>query len=304
MPTLDNIVKEKLERLNSVPDGMVSEAQSAQKRLLSEVERILSSMDIQGGNFVFNEANILKLEQVNNLLSQAIFNSSYQKELTNFAKEFNIQAELTDEYYKIVVDEFKPAPLYDATILNNQRNAINLLTGDSVSNTVAPQIAQTIQSAITNGQSFSEVMTTIRNFVTPEGADGILEKYVKQVAFDSFAVGDRSYTDAIAQDLGLEFGIYQGGEIATTRCFCDERNGKYYHRKEVEEWGNRKNIGACAITMGDGSRGWAGMNKNTNKATIFSLLGGYNCGHNYLPVSIKSVPKSVIDRARQRGFVK
>jgi hypothetical protein len=131
-----------------------------------------------------------------------------------------------------------------------------------------------------------------------EEVDGRLMSHVKRVAYDSFAVSDRSYTNTIATDLGLEFYRWSGGKIEDTRCFCLERAGKYFHREEIKAWGRGENIGKCK------SNGlWEGANSNTDEATIFFYAGGYNCKHSIAPVSKKSVPADVMQRARAEGYI-
>ena len=44
------------------------------------------------------------------------------------------------------------------------------------------------------------------------------------------------------------------------------------------------------------------MNEDTNSATIFSYLGGYNCQHILQPIATDYVPKEDIERARSLGY--
>ena len=46
------------------------------------------------------------------------------------------------------------------------------------------------------------------------------------------------------------------------------------------------------------------MNRATDPQTIFAYVGGYNCQHSLLPVSVFSVPKIAIQDAIEKGYYK
>ncbi len=60
-----------------------------------------------------------------------------------------------------------------------------------------------------------------------------------------------------------------------------------------------ENLGDCNT-----GNGWAGMYKGTNADNIMTWLGGYNCKHSIIPVSLAIVPMSVIQRAIDAGYFK
>jgi len=291
MPTLDEIIKEKMSRLTSVPDKMVTASDRAQINMLNEAERLVSQMDIVDGKFVFNNKNIQLINTISNELESVIIDDEYIKSLTSFAKEFNTQATINNSYFYKIIDTFEPQSVYQSTLRVTQTNAIDLLSQDAVSAQIISPIKDSLLSSVTNGGTFTDAMNAIREVATnTEKSDGLLTRYVKRVAYDSFAVSDRQYTKVISEDLGLEFYKYQGGEVADTRCFCEERHGNWYHKKEIQDWGAGKNVGKCGYP-------WQGMNANTNSDTIFSFVGGYRCLHNLIPVITSRVPKEWIDRA-------
>ena len=80
--------------------------------------------------------------------------------------------------------------------------------------------------------------------------------------------------------------MYAGGELPTTRPFCEERVGKFFHYKEIESWA---------------SENWAGKNSETTAQNIYEYLGGWNCQHTLIPVTIEMVPQEVIDRNIESG---
>lgn len=86
-----------------------------------------------------------------------------------------------------------------------------------------------------------------------------------------------------AEDLGLTWYRYIGGVIKTSRDFCIEKDGGYYHQEEIEAW----------PTSDNSDYPWDGMIEGTDSENIFSYCGGWNCRHDLIPVHESMVPDDV-----------
>ncbi len=118
-------------------------------------------------------------------------------------------------------------------------------------------------------------------------------KNVKQIATDSLNQYSANYIKTVSDDLGLKWYKYQGGRKTSSRCFCLERVDKYFHVSEVEHWGETPSLwNSCKTKLHKGG----GMIAGTNKTTIFTYRGGWQCNHQIMPVSEKIVPKKDLDR--------
>ncbi len=288
----------KFRRLETVPKDFVSKVESSQKEILKNIEELTSQLETENGVFVFSEKNLNLINSIDKKLKDTVFSDEYIEAVKSFACEFNKQAVINNAYFLSVDPEFVPSTLYESVLRSTQKNAIDLLGEDAFTQKLINPLKQILESSVTNKVSFTDTLSSLRYAIAGDSEiDGALVSHVKRVAYDGFAVSDRGYTNVIAQDLELEFYRWSGGIIKGTRCFCKERHGKFYHKKEIEEWGDGKNVGKCGYP-------WAGMNASTDKATIFYFAGGYSCKHSALPVSVKSVPKSVIDRNVANGNYK
>ena len=78
----------------------------------------------------------------------------------------------------------------------------------------------------------------IKVFVSGGQSNGIMEKEWNLVAEDSFSNFDRGISNQYAVELGLDYAIYQGGLMGTSRPFCEARNNKIFSRKEILKWAN------------------------------------------------------------------
>ena len=131
---------------------------------------------------------------------------------------------------------------------------------------VAQTVKRLVLGAIQRGISFAEFEAEAKTLIEGDAQKlGIAENYTlyKTRVQDSFAEYDRAVQDSYAKRLNLNYCIYQGGEIETTREFCDERNGKVFTRDEVLSWQNLE---------------WQG--KKTDHRIMLDC-GGYNCRHVY-----------------------
>jgi hypothetical protein len=302
MPNINKILLEKINRLNSVPEKFVSEALKSQKELQALIEGEILKLETEGNIILLNERNLSIINGLSSKIDNAVFNDEYIKSLTDFTREFKIQSNLNNTYFTEINVGFQDSDIYKTTLEATQKNALQLLGQDSFTQVVNAPISQMLQSSITNQSSYLDTIKSIREFIEGNNeVDGRLASHVKRIAFDSFSASDRTYTNTVANSLGLEFYRYQGGEMEDTRPFCDERAGKYFHKKEIEAWGAGNKC--CGLSWPQSGK-WQGRNSATNSATIFVFAGGYNCKHAIIPVSTRSVPKDVINRAIESGFYK
>jgi hypothetical protein len=114
-----------------------------------------------------------------------------------------------------------------------------------------------------------------------------MERYAKQNAYDFYSISNAQYIRQVSEDYGFEFYEYIGVDVKGTRSFCKTRNNKIYHKREIQEWA---------------SLDWDGKARGTNETTIFAYRGGYNCGHQIIPVATEDVPEDVLNRAIAAGF--
>lgn len=303
MPTkaLNKIIDEKTERLDTVPDKFVINTKKAQTEAFKEVEKLVLQMDSENGLLLMTDKNTAIINSIDKVLKDAVYNDEYIGGLTEYIGEYQKQANLSDKYFIELNVGFDKESKAD-TVLASQRNALNVLGEDAFTQTFTAPLSEMLNSSVAANASLLDTMATLREFALGnDEVDGRMVSHVKRIAYDSFAVSDRTYTNAVSNNLGLEFYLYFGGRIEDTREFCAERYGKYFHKKEIEGWGDGKRC--CGLSWPQAGK-WQGMNRLTNKSTIFTLAGGYNCKHSINPVSIKSVPKNVIQRNIDNGNYK
>lgn len=297
MATLRQIIEEKNERLNSVPDEFLSKIERVQKKIFTELLAIIDPLERKGGLLVADSKNLNRITDMIEELRGVLATSEYPEIVTSFVDEFGTQKFLNDEYFKKAFTDFKSSSFADAVLKKSQDDAIQAFLGSPIDKEFLLPIESLLTDAVGSAGSWKDTVQNIRAFTEGEGDyDGKLLRYSKQIAHDRFAISDRSYQNAVNDELKTEWYLYSGSTIETSRCFCVERHQKYYHWKEIRDWGEGKDLGECEY-----NGLWQGAFASTNGTNIFLYAGGANCRHNLLGVSIFDVPPEVIERNIENG---
>ena len=193
---------------------------------------------------------------------------------------------------------FNEKSLYrDILDFSKQNAALNLLESGVDAN-FFNIIMDTLSKAVGNGDNIHDLIDELEIYITG-GTEGVgaLQRYVTQVTNDSITQFNATYSQAITQDLGIEWYRYTGTMIAKTRPFCIHHMNKYYHKKEVELLGSGKELNGRPLSSAEKQ----GRISGTNSSNIFINRGGYNCRHYFSPLSTRFVPKNVLIRNINNG---
>lgn len=300
--TLREILEEKEIRLENVPEQFSGKVEQVQKQSLRELIALLDSLDREGSFISVSVENIAKIQQISEQLLSFIFDETeYTQALNVFSREFGKQAVLSRDYLSQITTDFVNKDIYKNTLRQSQKQAIELLSKTSVNQIFINPMKDVLLASISGGSSFVDTIQALTDIVqgTPQ-KEGNLLSHVKQVAFDGFAFSDRQYMKVVSEDVGFEWFQYFGGRIKDSRYFCVERAGQIFHKKEIEYWGET----ASLWDKPPGSRFHGGGRVlETNKTTIWTFAGGYNCRHQIAPVAESSVPKAARDRAAKLKFI-
>ena len=302
MSKFDDLVREKIAIIDKSPERFQSEVEKAQLQIWRDIQSQFDRLETKGGKVVQNAKNLAIIDQIVESLAIASSRGEYLEAVKTFLGDFDQAAKLTTELTRIIESGFNPTEFQRQVQVLYRETAIRQLFNNPISNTQETLRSELI-SSIAAGSTFSEVLQSARAVVigSPD-TDGRMLANIKTVATTSIAVADAGYSAAINAQNDFQWFRYTGGEIDTTRPFCEARNGKYFHKKEIEAWGSGKNAGDVGGIKKDGT--WDGQIEGTTESTIFTFRGGWNCRHQIIAVSISQVPKSVIDRNIANGNYK
>ena len=290
VPTaLERLLRERSRRLAEVPARLLRRVERVERDLLDRLLELLGSLERDGEKILFSGANLDRVVAIRRELEQLLTGGEYARAVAEFAGEFTGQQQLTDRAFRLAFPEVTPSDLARQVLATSRRRAVDLLAGATVETNFLEPLADALTRAVTSGADWTDTLRELRALVVGDADyQAKLERHVKQVAWDSLAVADRTYAAAVARDLEVEWWYYSGGELPTTREFCAERRDRYWHTEEVRGW---------AALEWDGK-----MDQATTADTIFSLLGGWNCRHTLMPVSWRVVPEEDLARAETAGY--
>jgi len=251
-------------------------------KLSDQVIDLASNLSLDAKDRAKSLKEMIKLKK--DISDTIVNNSLYQAQVAEVVAGFDQLAKLSNDYISVILDDFKPkTELYKAILESNIATTKDALLGAGIRDNFGTAIQEVLKDNISGIGTRSELNKTLRKFI--EGTDtekAFLERYIKQTTNDSVMTFNAEYIQTIADDLDVEYYLYQGTIIADTRPFCEARSGRFFTKEEVQKWPNLK--------------GWQGRMAGTNSSTIFIYRGGYNCRHQLWPVA-----KEQYEAAKEKG---
>jgi hypothetical protein len=301
MASFDDLVKQKIKLLETVPDSIATAAERAQREAWRKIAPLLAEMDVDAnGNIAQTEDNIRRIGGITDELNKVLAGGEYKAAVQSFLASIDEGVQLTDDIAKKIDRTFQPDNVQKQLLAISKQNAINAFFGSGLRENVTQPFLEQLTANVAARAPLNQAVKTLQGVIEgTDTTDGRLLANVRTTANTAQAIADRSYAAAVNDELGIEYFQYLGGEIPTTRPFCAHREGAIYHRKEIEAWGDGKNsAGINDIRNGT----WDGRIDGTDSRSIFTFVGGWNCRHFLVPVIKQRVPASVIARAQAEGY--
>ncbi len=286
---LDNQIND---LVDSATGSLSKTVTQTQRRLLDEMQTMLSKLELDAnGNIIQNQANRKILGKLDTYYNRAFRETGYYNKLNDFAANIVDLTKSNNAYFGSILDTFTPDSQYVKAL---QKEAIStvekLLANDGLEAQLKQPLRQILSQNINSGATYSDMLSQVRQFIIGNAdREGQLLMYSKQISTDALFNYSRALQESISTKAGLQFAVYSGGIIKDSRDFCKQRSGNYYHKKEIESWAKLD---------------WAGKRAGTTQSTIFIYAGGYHCAHSVIYVSESVVPKSVILRSKEMGYIK
>ena len=293
-----------IRRAQEIGQGSADALLLALASLQGRIARRLSLLATQlrtgpDGRILNTVENITIVEQIIAEAKASMIDEEFVDALAVYLTSFDA---ITGE----VIDEFDED--LDEDVLRATDRAFKGGMADALTNpeTYGSSIWRPLANTLILGVvSESLLSTTVEAATQQVESAAAVEAVESDVATAPSTLG-RTITQGVADQIGAEFFLYQGRPIRTTRPFCREREGKVWHRREIEEWGRKAAAGEDLD--GNGNPGWAGMVEGTNAQTIFLYLGGWyggreGCRHVLIPVPRRDVPAEDLARMRAAGYL-
>lgn len=239
------------------------------------------------GNIKPSVDNLKLIDSFKNILSNILEKGAYGIAIGEFFKSFSKGSGYMDNYFTATTDVFRPTNgLYQAILESNISTTADQLLGAGVNANFRDPIIKILKDAVTSGSTKAEFIQTIEENVVDN--NGILGRYINQVASDSITQFNSNYINTISKDLGLKYYYYKGTKIKDSRSFCKQLAGKYITADQLKAFVEQQ-------MQLNGGKGWDGMIKGENWSNFPIYRGGWNCRHYLIPVS-----KSIYDQGSNK----
>lgn len=203
------------------------EVKSLEKELIAMLLILVATMDVEGRRVVLNTRN-LRIANLTQLFGR--FNKESQvpflkKTFTNLTKT---KGEL-DDYYKAL-------GLSGFTQSHRQIDLLNKSMSKYMGEfAVSSAVKLDIQGILTGGIASNITQSALAKSIKKE-VRGKLQKYYQQFMWDEIVQMERVENNFYAKELELNWFIYKGGLIETSRPFCIKRDGKLFNRSDAKKW--------------------------------------------------------------------
>lgn len=250
-------------------DKFQDEVLKSQRNLYNSIAGYLAQLELRQWNIVTSTKNLKLITKIDKVLLDSVLTKTYNQRLKSYTDGFNESKKEIDAYFvQLVGEAFEPNIAYKVLLEESIDSALVALGRGGLSANVVQSAKKIIQQNVTVGGSFADMMETLRQDILGGQVQGTLERHVRQITNDALSVFNRTYLQAVTNDLELNKYKYSGSTIRDTREFCVQRSNKVYTEQEVKSWA---------------SISWQGKMRGTNQTTIFQYCGGYNCRHILIP---------------------
>jgi hypothetical protein len=288
--TFDELIAKKLELFNNAENDLLLATANSQRQLWALISDDFDKLQVDArGNIKLTDTNIKIVAEIVNKLKTGLGATEFANAMRLFLNKFDTGLQINTDIARALKPSYTLSQAQRSLMNQAKATAIDLLTNEGYKSRIDQTFRIPLNAAIQSGANLRETVKTMREIIQGnKDNDGRILANVKTYAGTTYATAERALTNSIFKDLNWKWFRYVGGEIDTTRTFCEERNGKYFHRNAIAEWADEGE--------------WSGQIEGTNSENIFVFLGGWNCRHALIPVTIRRVPESIVADARAKGW--
>lgn len=293
----DKILKELIEAIDKRVDGFNKSIPGVQQSLLDEIMGMVSELKIANGKLSTTAENLKILARIKGRINKAILSGEYKKSVKEFIAGYNEIEKLQTKYFQQLAKTYTPPKVLQAIREASVQTTLNYLTDAGIAVNVTDKIARIISTNITGGAKYSDIVKQLSSSIlNDQTGPGILERYTKQITTDALNQYSASNMRAVSDDLGLDWFMYDGALIDTSRTLCEALvKKKYIHRSELPrivkgDFAEFKKLGG---QISQKTKLPEGMIAGTTAENFHVYRGGYQCGHQLIPVDAAVVPEAI-----------
>lgn len=302
-------IKKIIDTVDSSINGFMDKVPTIQKNIYKEILTLTKDLKLDSkGNIKNTIDNYRILSQLRMRLRRVIFDKEYIKASKELIKSFDTISEVQQSYFSTFATS-KSATTQEILNIVRQdsidRTAL-YLSEQGIDLNIISKAQSILQSNITSGGSYAEFQEAMKVYINGNANNlGAFEKYANTIVIDSINTYSRTYSTILVEDLGLEWFIYTGSLLETSREWCQYMvKKKYVHKSEFQTIlsGNIDGVDICSdkIPCNQKTKLPNGMKADTTTSNITNYAGGWNCGHAFYAVAKEAVPENIRDKFERK----
>ena len=272
---------------------LLEQIEEFKPRLSARLQRVAAGLSSSGGRIASTPENMALIAVLIAAMQEQFLDEELVDAIADYIEAFDVVAqEVIDAFDGF--DDLDPEMIQAIDRTYKQQTVGILTSPDTYNSGMFQSVANAMITAIAIGSTVEQVLSGVEQVVLSDALTADTQTLVESAPL----LMQRAATAQAAEAVGAEFFLYQGRPIKTTREFCAEREGRYWHIEEIRQWGRNA----------AGGNGWPGVVDGTNAQTIFIHLGGWyggrnSCRHVLIPVTIDRVPEDDRERMRAKGLI-
>lgn len=276
--TLDKLVSDKDSFIDESENDLLGDFDSIERAIYNAVNKQILSMNQQDGRVVFDDTNVLKINELTAIIIATIQSSKYPSNVKKYLGNYNKVGKYNAKIQSYTNDV--PAKELENLISPIQKQMVSAvmesLTGQGVDVAFIKPLTEGIYKNIVSGSTITDLQKTLEQYIlSNEQKLGVFKRYVTQMSRDAMLQYDGQINSYIANKYGLDAYMYVGTIIKDSRPQCIEWLGKGILKKS-----ELSSLIAGAYNYG------LGMIPGTTAENFAIYRGGYNCRHTAVPIKL------------------
>lgn len=259
---------------------------ASEKQLFSKVLSLIKQLDTSRGSLKVSVQNVRLINQIQSEVNSIVSSDAYIGNVKKYLDSFTGVDELQQAYFSEITTTFSPPKVLAEIKTQIIGDVATGLTERGIGQAITNELSSIMRTNIQSGGSYADFTELMRTAILGADDSGILERHAGTYVTDAINQYSATYSKTVASDLGLKWGQYTGSLLTTSRPMCIKLVAKrWIYLLEIRGIINGNVDGAKVST--------AGMNPDTTVENFPILRSGFNCRHQYLPVSEDVVPREI-----------
>ena len=302
-------IKKILSTVDTSINGFMGKVPAVEKAMYAEILKLTKELKIDSRGRIRNTIDNYKiLSELRTRLERVVFTSEYKKASKKLLKSFDDINKVTNDYFATFATSPTATTQDILKILRQESvNRTALYLGESgVNINVISKVQEILQTNITSGGSYAQMQSDMKAFIQGDAESlGAFNKYANTFVVDGVNTYARTYQTLLTEDLNIEWYMYVGSLLETSRPWCKHMvDKKYIHKSELNTvlYDNVNGVEICSAEIPCNSKTKlpAGMKKDTTPQNLLVNAGGWNCGHKFIGVDSAVVPQHIKDKIKKR----